>query len=76
MCCIAMKDQNWERMDDLICDPFGLEYKFTLAVGMRNDEEVQESVDDVSESLAPTALINQLCEEYHLKLEKKVNFLV
>jgi hypothetical protein len=35
-----MKDQNWERMDDLICDPFGIEYKFTLAVGMRNDEEV------------------------------------
>ncbi|KNB45311.1 mRNA cap guaninemethyltransferase [Blastocystis sp. subtype 4] len=65
ICCIAMKDQNWERMDDLICDPFGIEYKFTLA----------ESVDDVSESLAPTALINQLCEEYHLKLEKKVNFL-
>lgn len=71
-----MKDQNWKRMDTLMSDPYGIEYKFTLAVGMKKNDKVQESVDDVSESLAPTSLITQLCEEYHLKLEKKVNFLV
>lgn len=35
-----MKDQNWKRMDTLMSDPYGIEYKFTLAVGMKKNDKV------------------------------------
>lgn len=31
-----MKEENWRRIDEIEKDPYGIEYKFTLAVGLES----------------------------------------
>lgn len=59
-----MDKENYEKIDHIDENPYGIRYSFTLA----------ESVDDVPEYLSPLPCIQSLCEEYGLVVEKKMNF--
>ena len=70
-----MSEDNYNRINDIQSSPFGIGYKFTLTVQISEVPNTKESVDNVPEYLSPTETLRSLCQEYHLQIEQKINFL-